>query len=140
MFTSPLTSLAGWGWTPDVATNLPDRLAVAFPPSAPGLPSPPGTAARPLSEQLAVRGSGPVGPLRFPASGRWHHAQQTGTDVHWIWGQAADVLTHGVAAHQADSRQPDGRASFRRTAKDATADSGDPKGVASRNTGEARRK
>lgn len=128
MFTSPLTSLAGWGWTRDVATDLPDRLGVAFPPSAPSLSSPPGTPARPLSEQLAVHGSGPVGSLRIPASGRWYHAQQTGTEVHWIWGQAADVLRHGALHTRLTLGNPMVALRFV-DSKDATADSGDPKGA-----------
>lgn len=92
MFTSPLSSLAGWTWDHSVATDLPDKLQLAFPPSAPGTPGP---GARPSSDQLAVHGSGTTAAgLRFPASGRWHHAQQPG-NVHWVWGQAADVLQHG---------------------------------------------
>ena len=125
MFTSPLTSLTGWSWNHAVATDVPDRLRVLFPPSAPG---PTGLPGKPESDQLAVRGSGPAGPLRIPASGRWHHAQQQGSNVHWVWGQAADVLLHG-ALH---TRLPLGNPVIAMRfvdSNDASSDAGDSKGL-----------
>lgn len=126
MITSPLASLVGWTWEHAVATDLPDALRLAFPPSGPGAAGPP---AVPASEQLAVRGSGPATALRYPASGRWHHAQRTGSDVHWIWGRAADVLVHGMIRTHLTQGNPLLAVRFEDTT-DATAFQGDKEGVA----------
>ncbi len=126
VFTSPLSPLSGWTWSNAVASDLPAPLRLAFPPSALGTPGP---AAAPASDQLAVSGSGPGRPLHFPASGRWRHAQQTGSDVHWIWGQAADVLIHGSMRTRLPLGNPLIALRFEDPA-DATNDRGDPKGVA----------
>lgn len=88
MLTSPLASLTGWSWIRTTATDLPKALQQTFPPSGAGTPGPPDA---PASEQWAVAGTGPATGLRFPTAGRWHHAQSGGTNVHWIWGRAADL-------------------------------------------------
>ncbi len=88
MLTSPLASLAGWTWSRTVTGDLPKALRLVFPPSAPGAPGP-GTL--PESQQWAVQGSGPATALRFPAAGRWRHAQAETSSVHWVWGSATDV-------------------------------------------------
>lgn len=128
MFTSPLTSLAGWTWAHSVATDLPDQLRLAFPPSARGAAGVPGAASKPESDQLAIHAFGPGAALRFPASGRWHHSQQSGTDVHWVWGQAADVLVHGALRTHLTLGNPLVALRFLNTT-DATADRGAPNGV-----------
>ena len=79
VLTSPLTSLAGWSWAHDVVTDLPDRLRLAFPPSAVAAPRAPGVASKPVSDQLAVRRnrSGAAGcSPRSRDSGRWRHSQE----------------------------------------------------------------
>jgi phosphatidylserine/phosphatidylglycerophosphate/cardiolipin synthase-like enzyme len=126
MFTSPLASLTGWTWSRTLATDLPAPLRLAFPPSGPGTT---GAGATPVSEQFAVRGSGPVTGLRFPASGRWRHAQQSGSDVHWVWGHAADVLVHGAMRTRLPLGNPLVALRFV-DATDATTDKGEPEGVA----------
>ncbi len=124
MFTAPLASLTGWSWSHTVATDLPAALRLAFPPSGPGTA---GTG--PAAEQPALSGCGPATALRFPATGRWRHAQSPGSDVHWIWGAAADVLLHGGMRTRLTSGNPILALRFTDPAV-ATADNGDPKGVA----------
>ena len=125
VITSPLTSLAGWTWAHAMADDLPAPLRLAFPPSGPGAAGPP--AALP-SEQLALRGTGPATALRYPASGRWHHAQQAGSNVHWVWGRAADVLVHGAIRTHLTLGNPLLALRFE-DATDATAFKGDKDGV-----------
>ncbi|MGV3708054.1 MAG: hypothetical protein ACO1Q7_04375 [Gemmatimonas sp.] len=88
MLTSPLASLSGWSWTRTTATDVPKPLRLALPPSAPGTPGP---VAAPPSIQWAVHGTGPATGLRFPTTGKWVHAQADESQVHWMWGRAADL-------------------------------------------------
>lgn len=128
MFTSPLDSPASLNWSRTVATDLPAPLQLAFPPSAPGTPGPP--AAAPLSHQPALLGQGTATALRFPASGRWRHAQVSGdtVPVHWIWGGAADVLRHGSLRSRLPLGNPVIALRFEDPV-DASADNGAKEGV-----------
>lgn len=83
-----------------------------------------------MSDQLAVRGSSPGPPfaVRVPASGRWRHSQASGTDVHWVWGHAADVLVHGSMHARLPLGNPVIGMRFVDT-RDATTYGGEPKGV-----------
>jgi phosphatidylserine/phosphatidylglycerophosphate/cardiolipin synthase-like enzyme len=93
MFVSPTADLAALSWAHAVADDLPKELRRLLPPSEPGTP---GAGAAPASRQPALLGTGGTATaLHYPCSGRWHHAQSTGSNVHWIWGGAADVLMHG---------------------------------------------
>lgn len=122
MLTSPVAGATALTWAHAVATDLPKALRLAFPPSGPG-------ATAPESEQPALRGTGAATALRFPASGRWHHAQANGSNVHWIWGSAADVLLHGDLATRLTLGNPLIALRFE-DAADASADKGEKKGVA----------
>lgn len=122
MLTSPVANAASFTWAHAVATDLPRALRTAFPPSGPST----GTATEPQSEQLALRGTGALTALRFPATGRWRHVQST--DVHWVWGGAADVLMHPGLATRLTLGNPLIALRFTETT-DATADTGDKLGV-----------
>ena len=81
-----------------------------------------------MSDQLAVQGSGLSVAVRVPASGRWRHSQESGSNVHWVWGHAADVLVHGSLHTRLPFGNPVIGMRFVDTT-DATTDSGEPKGV-----------
>jgi len=92
MLVSPVAHITALTWAHAVADDLPKDLQRLMPPSEPGTT---GAGAAPLSHQPALAGTGTAVALRYPGSGRWRHTQSTGSDVHWIWGSAADVLLHG---------------------------------------------
>lgn len=128
MLTSPIADVAALTWAHAVAEDLPAPLRLAFPPSAPGVLGP---AASPASHQLAVIGTATgtaTTALRFPASGRWHHAQASGSNVHWLWGSAADVLRYGSLPTRLQCGNPLIALRFEDSV-DATADKGEKLGV-----------
>jgi phosphatidylserine/phosphatidylglycerophosphate/cardiolipin synthase-like enzyme len=126
VFTSPLSSLAGWSWSRTVATDLPKPLRRLLPPSGAGTTGP---GAEPASLQWAVAGAGPPAALRFPARGRWHHAQAETSSVHWIWGRAADLALHAPLRTRLPLGNPLIAIRFE-DAFDAHDHKGEPKGVA----------
>lgn len=94
MLTSLVADTVALAWAHHVVDDLPKPLRHAFPPSGPGA----GTS--PESRQPALRGTaatvGATTTLRYAGAGRWRHKQATGSDVHWVWGSAADILVHGA--------------------------------------------
>ncbi|HSM06189.1 MAG TPA: hypothetical protein VK858_16335, partial [Longimicrobiales bacterium] len=125
MLTSPLASLTGWTWTRTTATDVPKALRRLFPPSAAGTPGP---GAAPECEPWAVTGTGPATALRFPATGRWHHAQAETSTVHWIWGSAADLALFPALRTRLPAGNPVLGLRFENPV-DAHDDKGEPKGV-----------
>ncbi len=121
MFTSPLASITGWTWERGLATDLPAPLRQLFPPSGAG-------ATAPEAEQWAVAGTGPPAPLRYPASGRWHHHQEASSTIHWIWGRAADVALFEPMRTRMPFGNPVLAIRFDQNVG-AQAETGEPKGV-----------
>jgi phosphatidylserine/phosphatidylglycerophosphate/cardiolipin synthase-like enzyme len=125
MLVSPLADPTTKTWSHTTVSDLPARLRLLAPPSGPGAGGTPATVA---SEQPAVLGLGLPTPLRYPGSGRWRHEQATGSQVHWVWGGAADVLQHGDLRTRLPLGNPVIALRFE-DATPATAANDDPHGV-----------
>jgi phosphatidylserine/phosphatidylglycerophosphate/cardiolipin synthase-like enzyme len=125
MLVSPVADTSALTWSHTTVSDLPPRLQLLAPPSGPGVA---GAPARPASVQPALLGAGSSTALRYPGSGRWWHAQESGSQVHWVWGRAADVLVHGTLRTRLPLGNPVVALRFV-DAADATGDTGDPHGV-----------
>lgn len=123
MLTSPVADTSALAWDHHVVDDLPTPLRLAFPPSGPGA----GTS--PEVEHPALRGTaGATTPLRYPGTGRWRHKQASGSNIHWVWGGAADVLLHGTLRTRLTLGNPLIALRFL-SPVDATSEDGDPAGV-----------
>ena len=125
MLVSPIADVSALTWSHTTVSDLPPGLSRLAPPSGPGAA---GTPARPACEHPALLGSGFATTLRFPGSGRWWHAQTSGSTVHWLWGSAADVLQFGTLRTRLPLGNPVVALRFT-DATDASAEQGDPRGV-----------
>jgi phosphatidylserine/phosphatidylglycerophosphate/cardiolipin synthase-like enzyme len=125
MLVSPVADTTALTWSHTTVSDLPHGLRLLAPPSGPGTA---GTPALVESEQPALLGQGTSTALRYPGSGRWWHAQDSGSQVHWVWGRAADVLVHGTLRTRLPLGNPVVALRFVDPAL-ATSDTGDPHGV-----------
>ncbi len=101
MLTAPLASTAGWEWTLDAATDLPQALRGAFPATTSGAAG----ATEPVVTPEAVIGNSAIlTGLLFPFTGHYGHNKDG--DVHWIWGRAADPARYPALRTALQSGNP----------------------------------
>lgn len=100
MLISPLATTTGWDWTPGTVTDLPTKLAGAFPSTARDGSG--ATEKKPLVEPTALFGSSTaLTSLVFPFTGSFKHKESGST--HWIWGVPADLASFPeLRTHLAD--------------------------------------